>query len=839
MRVKKYFLDYSSKASLIIVNICCVLFIFPLEVKAQCRCSKDFIQTNIKALKDSEPNVREKAANNLGNCKDDKDAIIALLDVLGDPSESVHITAINSITYSFFDKSLLDEIITEKMKNVILSHKDSYIKWEMCKVIGRIGNESFVPVLLDVIKNDDNENTKQNAADALAKIANDSLIPTLTELLKEKEAIISKSNFNGLVNDVDKFWDILIKKGYIDQNGVIQIISTKALMDNLFDLYTDKDILAYTNEKQIKEIIDLIIRTSSKAKNITMRAAIVRVLGQLGNKSVIPVLTEILEKPNSPLKEEAIDALLKLEDKQSLFPKLIKLLKDESQDVRKKVALELGEFADQDKSILIDALIDVLKGIGSEYDTDYVRASAVITLGKIGDSSAVPALISVLENDKCLVARVATAKALGEIGYARAVPVLISASSQDSYPELKKTAKEALKKIGGEEAQATLAKIPKTTEDKLKEAQETFPDSFQIPDYYKALYNSDPFIRAAAADRIIGYKYTQVYFGPDPDKRVMARLAELFKDPHPIVKAEASYAYLEWRNLGEQDVALNAVQTLAELTDSNDKYIRNLVFRGLSSALLFGYATTPTPKYQDVIADNIINFFFKKIKETQDNEILQGIRSDLRELVYWYGNERVLKFILEDCKTHYDDYGHQIYDIIEKYPRKQSIPFLKERLQKVNESSERKEIKKCLIKLGEEVYKDGDYSLPNTTVMNFWRAIDRGDMTTAKSLLDKARFTEEAMDKVINDHKEALEHYSLQQIEYDFGEDIEKFDGEGEVCLQGERYGDKGDRCLKKAISRVFLFSPRDSPDQDVNFQYFFSLKDERRLIIEEINHVW
>jgi hypothetical protein len=83
-----------------------------------------------------------------------------------------------------------------------------------------------------------------------------------------------------------------------------------------------------------------------------------------------------------------------------------------------------------------------------ERHPDLAEDEMIETIGDIGDRSAVPALVALLENPSSSVRR-ATAKSLGRIGSADAIGPLMGASAHPDDPELRRAAIQALRLIGG------------------------------------------------------------------------------------------------------------------------------------------------------------------------------------------------------------------------------------------------------------------------------------------------------------------------------------------------------------------------------------------------------
>jgi len=82
-----------------------------------------------------------------------------------------------------------------------------------------------------------------------------------------------------------------------------------------------------------------------------------------------------------------------------------------------------------------------------------VRSHAAWQLGRLGDTSAVPALIRLLQSDENEDARWTAAWALAELGDETAIPALKAANETDESDEVRSRAWEALRVLRGEKSE--------------------------------------------------------------------------------------------------------------------------------------------------------------------------------------------------------------------------------------------------------------------------------------------------------------------------------------------------------------------------------------------------
>lgn len=129
----------------------------------------------------------------------------------------------------------------------------------------------------------------------------------------------------------------------------------------------------------------------------------------------------------------------------------VKDIESSNPEVVSKAVFYVGKEKNRDA---VPGLIKIVQGDM----IDSVRISAVIALGRIGDVSAVDALIGLLKDEKSEM-RAAACDALGRIGDARAVLPLINILEDK---EVQMTALWALGKAGDSQAEPVLTELLKS-----------------------------------------------------------------------------------------------------------------------------------------------------------------------------------------------------------------------------------------------------------------------------------------------------------------------------------------------------------------------------------------
>ncbi|WP_083233566.1 HEAT repeat domain-containing protein [Planctopirus hydrillae] len=151
---------------------------------------------------------------------------------------------------------------------------------------------------------------------------------------------------------------------------------------------------------------------------------VITALGEIGDAQAAPNLLPLIDHPQSEIRGAAAEALGKIGASESASP-LTRLLHDTDEAVRLKAIAAFRKFK---ASIAVDPLLNLLMDPNAQ-----IRLRAVDTLGEIADESAVDHLIHTLHNDGTMEVRQMAAKALGAIGSADGIEPLEQAL-EDEFP---------------------------------------------------------------------------------------------------------------------------------------------------------------------------------------------------------------------------------------------------------------------------------------------------------------------------------------------------------------------------------------------------------------------
>jgi HEAT repeat protein len=241
------------------------------------------------------------------------------------------------------------------------------------QLLGNTHSDYAVPILLEKLTDDENQNLIFESAFALRELGSQSAIQKLLPLL-----------------------------GHQNQRLVIASLFVLGKLGNEEILPDLQQVLKYTDE--------------------SIREQAVETLGELGSNTALLDLHEALKDSSSRVREKAIEALGKLGD-ESVLPELIKIAVEdyaisvEAISLRWTSAKVLGQINPEKAS---EELFKVLK----DEENDEIRQNAAEALGKVGSETAIEPLIAALQ-DISIAWKVA--KALLEIGSKKAVPGLIKA----------------------------------------------------------------------------------------------------------------------------------------------------------------------------------------------------------------------------------------------------------------------------------------------------------------------------------------------------------------------------------------------------------------------------
>ncbi|TWT62662.1 HEAT repeat domain-containing protein [Rubinisphaera italica] len=285
-----------------------------------------------------------------------------------------------------------------------LSDKDLGVKLQSATALKRLGDKRAEDALIAAL-NDPDEEVREQVIIALSTCGNDAAVSALIPLLEST------------------------------QNNIL--VAASETLGKLGD------------ERAVPKLCELLNRTDI-AEDRTFRIKILDSLRRLKNPAAMPALLHNLKDPQPEIRERVVDAIGPIGD-ESIVVELEAMLKeDRSEAVRAACAKALGDIGDAES---VEALEVALS------DTVQVRIKAAISLGQIGNPSAMLSLTAMLR-DQMPEIRYHASQALAEIGDKRSIrPIEVLAV--DSDPMVVRGAFKALQKLGDERSEKEILKAAK------------------------------------------------------------------------------------------------------------------------------------------------------------------------------------------------------------------------------------------------------------------------------------------------------------------------------------------------------------------------------------------
>ncbi|MDQ1275465.1 MAG: hypothetical protein QG610_1039 [Euryarchaeota archaeon] len=265
-------------------------------------------------------------------------------------------------------------------------------------------------------------------------------------------------------------------------------------------------------------------------KNPRVREAAVEALGRVGDEKTVEVLIEKLEDRDPAFRLHTVRALSRLGDERAVSP-LVKRLDDKVLEVRIAAASALGDLESRNT---VDPLLKKLEDIRMKDSSVELQKQIIVALGKIGDTKALDAILSILDSPYPDIRKHA-AESLGNLGDERAVFPLVEKLS-DIRPEVRNASAYALGKIGDEQAVEPLLEMLKEKNPELRITAVYALGNLRAPQAINPLINmlddNNPWVRKCAAEAL----------GKSGDKRAIEVLVNKLNDIDPEVRRIAAGA---------------------------------------------------------------------------------------------------------------------------------------------------------------------------------------------------------------------------------------------------------------------------------------------------------
>lgn len=206
--------------------------------------------------------------------------------------------------------------------------------------------------------------------------------------------------------------------------------------------------LGWMNRADSSRVAASALRDSSAI----VRATAARAVLSLPQDEAAALLLPLLNERDEFVRQETAYALGETRSRQATAGLLALLEKEKMDGVRGAIVVSLGLIGDETAVVPLTQLLDLRLNRRRKNENEFVRRAAAIALGQIRSRAAVPALISALSDDRAPDdIRREAARSLGLIGDPTAIAPLRSVlASRDPY--LSRIAYEALLKISPSEA---------------------------------------------------------------------------------------------------------------------------------------------------------------------------------------------------------------------------------------------------------------------------------------------------------------------------------------------------------------------------------------------------
>ena len=346
------------------------LLLITADVSASFGAKTKTIDELIEQLQDDKPDLRRKAADELGS-------------------------------HGYLAASAVPELIRT------LDDDDYMVASAAVKALGKIGPEpGVVDALMLCITDEDKDFLKDSAIRALGNIGEEAacVIPLLIEMLGEKYP-----------HNVDSILEALAQMGPAAEDALPLIVRYAA------DKYQRKAekvhqiLLNIGSEKSISFLLDLAETGDTEARKGAFAA-----LGAFGEDAsdAIPVLVKAIREDNLQVASEAVTAIVRITTRQDIIELMIDVLINEDVILRQAVVKAFGEI--ESNPDVMDALVYTIMN-----DTSTIASSALGAINKVGKCpvECLPVLLALLEDGNYQAIMAA-----GKMGAdaAEAVPILMN-----------------------------------------------------------------------------------------------------------------------------------------------------------------------------------------------------------------------------------------------------------------------------------------------------------------------------------------------------------------------------------------------------------------------------
>jgi HEAT repeat protein len=525
-------------------------------------------------LAQGDETTRLDAAETLSN--DDSYDTAPLLGALSDDSWQVRRAAIKGVS-----QRAAPEAIAALLNSVVENHHDPSLLNSALQVLASSDVDTLSP-LLELLTGPDPD-LRMQAALALGEQRDTRAIAALTKALQDQDTNVRYHAIEAL--------------GKLKATDAVDALAEIAESRDFFLAFVALDALAKIGDPHVApKIVPLL-------EDDLLREPAINLLGQLGDETAVAPLTALLNTPTAPT-DSIAGALASLADRyeaqygegayiaelasREISPtgvqNLLDALETPDKENLRALALVVGwiKRANVDRALtrlmgrldlrgeIVEALVrhgsatvDLLISQLTAEDLE-VRRSAVVALGRIGDSTATPALVNTLEDQSLAID---AANALAQIGDPQAVDGLLNLIGNEDA-STRQAAVSALNSVLPPSLSERIIPLLHDPDSNVRESAVKIAGYFGYPESAEALVelSRDPHerVRTAAIEHL---PYTE-------DHRALDVLVHALKDETPNVRAAAA------RALGTMDTP-KVIQPLVDGLSDDDVWVRYFSARGL------------------------------------------------------------------------------------------------------------------------------------------------------------------------------------------------------------------------------------------------------------------
>jgi len=356
---------------------------------------RDSLATHVTALQAADWKTRWQAAQTLGELGDRR-AVQALLDSLDDSSHWVRIVAAEALG------QIGDQEATKTLM-ITLDDDSVWVRRACVVALGQIGDERAIPPLVNRLLDPPNSEWPEELRDAIAKALGaigELALQTLIYALDDPDPWVKCAAARALGHIGDPSAIAPLSDLTKSEHSVVRSAATQALAQ-IVDVRAVRAALA-----------------ASEAPRTFWKLMALKEIGE----STRDQLQELLDDPDAHIRAQAAEVLSRLGEATSIEPLAFALQAKVQTDLKQEPVgrRETQESAMQrgaaqsptmpEKSNGISPLLAALHDPIAE-----VRLAATEALGKLGDTSAIPALSQALGDADSRV-RAAAARSIGDIG---------------------------------------------------------------------------------------------------------------------------------------------------------------------------------------------------------------------------------------------------------------------------------------------------------------------------------------------------------------------------------------------------------------------------------------